>query len=51
MVDDFGTRELSCWQGQDREALERDGIDTGTKVMFWEKNETIFLLKNYQQPR
>lgn len=42
VVDDFGTRELSCWQGQDREALERDGIDTGTKVMFWEKMRPFF---------
>lgn len=42
MVDDFGTRDLSCWQSQHRDALEKDGIDAGTKVMVWGKNETIF---------
>lgn len=33
VVDDLGTRELSYWQGQARDKLERDGIDAETEAM------------------
>lgn len=48
VVDDPGTRELSCWQRSDRDTLERDGIDAGSEVMVWGKVKKTgyhFLLK------
>lgn len=44
VVDGLGTRELSCWQEQERDVLEMDKIDAGTEVMMvlGEKMESIF---------
>ena len=49
MVGNPGTRELSCWQGQDTDLLERDRIDAGIEVMVWGKMKRTayhFLLKS-----